>query len=434
MSNGATTNMSADSLRVLIVAENASGKSGGEAGRPFHYFRVLRSRGIEAWLVVHARCRDELMSAFPQDADRIHLVRDTWLHRILWRCGRVLPMTMRRFATGSLISLTTQAAQRHVVRQLVLQHRIDIVHKPFPISPREPSMMFNVGAPVVMGPMNGNMTYPPAFRHQESWLTRFYLSFGRAFANLLNRVIPGKRLAATLLVANQRTRRGLPAGCRGHVEEFGASGVDLSVWRPLERAASVLKCPVRFVHVGRLIHWKGVDLLLEAFKPVAENTGVKLEIIGDGPCRPALEAMSRRLGIQDRVAFTGWLLPAESSARLRAADVFITASLYDAGATVVAEAMAAGLPVIATKWCGPADSVDDSSGILVEPSSREALITGLTDAMLTLAGSEDLRERMGRAARRRAVECFDWERRVDRLLEIYRETLEHARQKAEHLV
>jgi hypothetical protein len=70
--------------RVLIVAEHASAKFGGEAVLPLHYFRVLRARGVETFLVVHERTREELETLFPNDRARIHYVRDTRLHVRLW--------------------------------------------------------------------------------------------------------------------------------------------------------------------------------------------------------------------------------------------------------------------------------------------------------------------------------------------------------------
>ena len=82
-------------------------------------------------------------------------------------------------------------------------------------------------------------------------------------------------------------------------------------------------------------------------------------------------------------------------------------------------AMAMGLPVIATGWGGPSDYVDESCGILVKPSSREALVTGFADAMAQLAQSKELRTRLGEAGYARAREHFDWDGKVDRILEIY---------------
>ncbi|MFN4243217.1 MAG: hypothetical protein ACK4PI_08265 [Tepidisphaerales bacterium] len=68
-------------MRLLIVAEDASATFGGEAVLPLHYFRLLRRRGVDVHLVVHARNRDALLRLFPHDAGRLHFVPDTWLHK-----------------------------------------------------------------------------------------------------------------------------------------------------------------------------------------------------------------------------------------------------------------------------------------------------------------------------------------------------------------
>jgi glycogen(starch) synthase len=93
----------------------------------------------------------------------------------------------------------------------------------------------------------------------------------------------------------------------------------------------------------------------------------------------------------------------------------------------VLEAMACGLPVIATAWGGPLDYLDASTGVLVEPSSRQALIAGLADAMLRLAASPALRESLGSAARQRIERDFDWDRKVDAVFAIYERALRSQR-------
>jgi glycosyltransferase involved in cell wall biosynthesis len=116
--------------------------------------------------------------------------------------------------------------------------------------------------------------------------------------------------------------------------------------------------------------------------------------------------------------------PAESAARLAQADVLVFPSLRECGGAVVMEAMAVGLPVIAADWGGPADYVGtpaDGAGVLVKPTSREAFVQGLTSEMAKLAASRELLAQMSRRARERAINVFDWEARVDRLLEVYRE-------------
>jgi glycosyltransferase involved in cell wall biosynthesis len=268
--------------------------------------------------------------------------------------------------------------------------------------------------------MNGGMSYPPAFRRSEGLFVRSFNAVGRWCSQALNRLIPGKLRAATLLAANERTRRALPRGTRGLIVELVENGVDLSVWD--SGGATDRLCDdgvVRFLFAGRLVDWKAVDLLLEAFPRVVGRVRAALDIVGEGPDRGALEAQARRLGLGDAVTFHGWLSQEELVRRLRAADVFVLPSLFECGGAVVLEAMAAGLPVVATRWGGPADYLDESCGVLVEPASREALLVGLAGAMNDLAGSEDLRRRLGRAGRERAAREFDWDRKIDRMLEIY---------------
>ena len=102
-------------------------------------------------------------------------------------------------------------------------------------------------------------------------------------------------------------------------------------------------------------------------------------------------------------------------------------SLYECGGAVVLEAMAAGLPVVATAWGGPADYLDDSCGILINPSSPDAFVADLAGAMVKLAKDPALRLCLGRAGRARVERLFDWERKVDRMLEIYASVARAAR-------
>lgn len=407
-----------NSPRVLIVAEHASAQFGGEAILPLHYFRVLRKRGIDARLIVHARTRDELSRLFRTDLDRIHFIPDTKLHLWLFRYGRLLPNTIRHFTSRWLSRLLTQLMARRIARRLVRRHQIDVIHQPIPVSPKETSVLHDLGAPLVIGPMNGGMTYPSGFGHSEGGGGTRVNDIARGFAELLNRLLPGKLRARTLLVANERTSRALPRGARGKVVTLVENGVDLALWSPRE-GAQYASGPIRFVFTGRLVDWKAVDLLIEAFQGVVAQVPATLDIIGDGPERAALERQVTEKGLTRAVTFHGWKPQAECAERLRQSDVFVLPSLYECGGAVVLEAMATALPVIATEWGGPADYLDDTGGILVPPRSRQQLVNDFRDAMVRLAKSSELREAMGNAGREKVIRCFDWERKVDRILAIY---------------
>jgi glycosyltransferase involved in cell wall biosynthesis len=82
--------------------------------------------------------------------------------------------------------------------------------------------------------------------------------------------------------------------------------------------------------------------------------------------------------------------------------------------------MASGLPCIATNWGGPADYLDPSCGILVEPTDERSLIAGFARAMKQLELDPALRAQLGTAARRRIIDgAFDWDTKIDRMLEVY---------------
>ena len=409
-------------MKVLIVAEHASLKYGGEAALPLHYFRVLRQRGIETWLIVHERTREELETLFTSDRDRLYFVSDTIWHRCLWQCSQLLPRRIADFTFGLALRLITQISQRCLAQKIVRSQKIDVVHQPILVSPKEPSSMFDLGAPVVIGPMNGGMKYPPGLS-RENPLIDWGVETGRLFANLFNTLIPGKRKATTILVANQRTKESLPTGIAGKIIEVVENGVDLSVWQTdFSPAAKTISESVKFVFVGRLVNWKAVDLLLKAFKYLSAQMPVELEIIGDGEQRSDLETLAQELNLTS-VNFTGFLAQSECAQRLQSADVMVLPSLYECGGAVVLEAMTMGIPVIATNWGGPTDYLDDSCGILVEPQSPDLFVLNLANAMLELAESPTLRQSLGQAGHQRILERFDWEVKVDTMLDIYQEAI-----------
>jgi glycogen synthase len=88
--------------------------------------------------------------------------------------------------------------------------------------------------------------------------------------------------------------------------------------------------------------------------------------------------------------------------------------------------MALGKPVIATNWGGPADYLDASCGILVEPESSAALVEGFAAAMNRLIDSPALTKSMGAAGRERVVRDFDWQRKIDQVISIYSTLIERS--------
>jgi glycosyltransferase involved in cell wall biosynthesis len=156
--------------------------------------------------------------------------------------------------------------------------------------------------------------------------------------------------------------------------------------------------PARFVFVGRLEHNKGIGYLCEAFAGLPE---AHLTIVGSGPLGDELRAKYAVPNIE----FAGRLDDAELFAGYHASDGFIFASLYEGMPTVILEAMACGLPVIATDIGAVTTMVDQDNGFVVAPASSERLADAV-HAFLALP--PEARAAMGECSRRRVEARFTW--------------------------
>ena len=419
-------------MKVLIVSANASMKMGGEASLPLYYFKLLQLRNIETWMICHERVKEELRQIFPDDRDfqRIQFVNDTTLQITVWRLSRYFPERIKDLILGQIIHIATQIQIRKIVKKQIDKLSIDIVFEPSPISPKGVSFMYGFDVPVVIGPLCGGIDFPPAFRYMDSPLSRFSMNISRVLSLFIHHLFPGKLQADALIVANSRTETALPKGYQGKIYEVVESGVDLSIWQQ-NNEKNTLKSfsneQVHFVYSGRFVDWKGIQFLLEAFKQVAPKNNAILHLIGDGILRQEIEkTLISSPYFKEKVTLHGWLSREESAKIIRQCDVFIMPSLRECGGTAILEAMALGLPVIATNWLGPASYLNSTCGILIEPTSKEGFVKGLADAMIQVSQSEELRHQMGEEGRKRILNnYFDWDAKVNRIIEIFQETLEN---------
>ncbi|WP_228059668.1 glycosyltransferase family 4 protein [Plectonema radiosum] len=413
-------------LQVVLVAENVSRRMGGESGKNLYYFHLFQERGIDLQVVCHARVREELRQEFPQDEDfdKFHFIEDNWLQKTIWRIGKLFSYRIEDLIFLQMVHWITQIRARKVVKELIKEQDIDIVFQPSPITPKGLNFMYDMGVPVVLGPLAGGVDFPPAFSYLDSKFTVVSVILGRLFSNILHQFVPGKLKAETLIVANPLTKESLPTGCKGKIYQVIECGVDLDIWQPREQPEINPEKPVHFVYLGRFVDWKGITFLIDAFKQVAEKTNAVLELVGDGELRQELEKQVVELGLENNVKFRGWMKREQASKLLCECDVFVMPSLREAGGNAVLEAMALGLPVIATKWAGPANTLHPDCGIWVEPTSIETFVDGFAQAMIKLANSPQLRRQMGEAGPKRVrTNYFDWDSKVDRIIEIFYETL-----------
>jgi sugar transferase (PEP-CTERM/EpsH1 system associated) len=171
--------------------------------------------------------------------------------------------------------------------------------------------------------------------------------------------------------------------------------------------------------IGRLDPVKNQEALLEAFARLRQrHAGLRLVIVGDGPLRGHLQSRARSLGVAGDVTFTG--SRTDTPELLRSFDVFVLPSVNEGISNTILEAMACGVPVVASGVGGnPELVVDGACGSLYDPADPQAL----QQAILPYLGDPALRERQGRAARERVVQNFSLHSMVGRYLALYDELL-----------
>jgi glycosyltransferase involved in cell wall biosynthesis len=178
--------------------------------------------------------------------------------------------------------------------------------------------------------------------------------------------------------------------------------------------------PLKLVFVGRLVPYKGADMLIEAAAPLMRQGKVKLDLVGEGPMRPQLEEQCRKLGVTEHVAMDGWVEHTHLQDRLLQSDVFAFPSIREFGGAVVLEAMAVGLIPIVVDYGGPGELVTKETGFAVEMGRPELLVSRVRQSLESLVNQPHRIVEMRDKARRRALERFTWDSKARQVQEVYR--------------
>ena len=197
------------------------------------------------------------------------------------------------------------------------------------------------------------------------------------------------------------------------------NGIDPHEFYPSEVDQDTASGKLKVICVARLLERKGIHHLLRA---IAEPHPLNLDltIVGTGPYQPELQHLASSLGLDRQVTFAAFVEHTKLAAMYRDADIFALPSQTESFGLVFAEAMASGLPVVATAVGGIPEIIREGrEGFLVEPQDHAAIRQRLE----LLLGDCALRARMSAAARQRIEEKFTWRRVALQYLEVYRDVL-----------
>lgn len=223
-------------------------------------------------------------------------------------------------------------------------------------------------------------------------------------------VIPSNSESSSLL-------QSLGLNCHPIILDTGCPDQELVVTPPKARSRG--EC--RFLYAGRLEKRKGLELALRAFTR-AVACGIpnsRFVLLGDGPDRARLELLAQELGVDSQVEFVGAVPHPDVAKHFAKADVFVFTSVRDTSGGVNLEAMCKGLPLLCIAHQGVGDITDDLCAVRVAPGPIKETIEMLADGMVALANNPERRRALGVAAIKRARECFSWDEKFDRMVEIY---------------
>ncbi|MBD0390095.1 MAG: glycosyltransferase family 4 protein, partial [Nostoc sp. C3-bin3] len=392
---------------------------------------------VDVTLITHERNKEALQRAFP-DENNIVYVSDSDLTKrylkfvdavtkfgelTIWPLYNALVYPAYEEFNNTAFNLFGDA---------VLNGEFDIVHAITPVIPRYPVKIVDVcqKTPFFIGPLNGGLPFPPGFQE----ISRKEFSFFNFLRTVGRLTIPGYRktykkadkiLSGSLYTLNWIKEYFSIEDER--IELMHENGIDPSFLKGRAKAEEQRnpgKQHLELLFVGRLVPYKGADMLIEAMNNLEPSIRekVRLTIVGDGIERDSLDQKILAYNLQDKVSITGWIPKQETLQYYSNADVFCFPSIREFGGAVVLEAMANGLPCIVIDYGGIGEYVTEGTGFKIPPVSKEYVVEQLKHHIECLAEDEKLRDQISQQAIQRAQE-YTWENKARQVVTLYEETL-----------
>jgi glycosyltransferase involved in cell wall biosynthesis len=231
------------------------------------------------------------------------------------------------------------------------------------------------------------------------------------------RVRRSLKAARAIYVSNQTTLNFLPASCHERCMIVPPNALREQPATPPVRPPRN-GAPLNLLFVGNCVATRSIPLLLEALERVP-TLPWRLFVVGKGPALDDWKKVATAKGMGEKVTFTGSVPRGELTKYYTQADVFAFPALRDSGGSGLLEAMSLGLPVVCCDWGGPAEMVDESSGIKISVRTPEETIRGFATAFERLHAEPSWREALGLAAFERVKQTFSWDHKREVLESTY---------------
>ena len=408
-------------LKILMSAFACRPDAGSEPEVGWACARTM-AQHHDVWVLTRGRYRDLIEEAMRREpVAGLHFV---YLDLPDWFLRRTKPSH-----SFQLFYYLWQFGAYFVARRLCREVGIDLIHHVTYSKYWAPSFVSLLPVPFVWGPVGGGEMMPRGFVRRYSFSGRLYERL-RDWARRIGEHDPfvkltARRSAVALATTAESAMRMRALGARS-VEVYPAIGLTQEDLDVFDSVKSSERNVVRFLSIGRLLHWKGFDLGIKAFA-VANLADAEFCIIGEGPERKRLQALAAVLGIESQIRFLGERSREETLKVIGESDVLVHPSLHESGGVVCLEAMAARRPVLCLDWGGPGLVVADGAGIRIPVFHSDQVISELAAAMSALAEDPVAREEMGRKARRHVEAKYIWAGKAARYRSIYANMMQNPR-------
>jgi len=309
-----------------------------------------------------------------------------------------------------------------VARKLHQTIGFDLAHHVTFVKYSTPSFLPLLPIPFIFGPVGGGETAPKPFWKDFSRKAKIY-EILRDAMRWIGEMDPFTRMtvrrSALAWATTDDTAKRLVAMGGKNVQVLSQVGLLPEEVEQLAQFSPSTPVPLRFISIGRFLHWKGFHLGLQAFAQAELPPEAEYWIVGKGPEAEALQGLATDLGIASQVKFFDEMPRTDLMHKLGTCLALVHPSLHDSGAFVCLEAMAAGRPVVCLDLGGPAVQVTEETGFKVSAQNPEQAIAGMAQAMKRLATEPELRVRLGMAGRERVHQHFNWATKGQFLSTVY---------------
>lgn len=404
--------VSKEKRNILLSAIACSPLLGSEDGVGWHWAIELDRLGHKVVVLTRTRFRDDI---------------EQWLidnpgSQLKFRYLDVFPGINYNGCPG-LMSYAYihlwQALAVPVAKRIVAEESINLIHHVTFAGIRLPSFLGGLGVPFIFGPVGGGEQTPPALLHAFPFKSRLKERL-RNLSNSLVRFDPMMRYTmANATIIALTTKDSVPVIPAEYSKKILISST-IGVESPPAAAQRVRDGGPVVLYAGRFVHWKGMQLGIQAFAQLrAQVPDARLIMVGDGPAAQAWRKLGAECGIADAIVWINWVSQDELVQLYRKADLFLFPSLHDSGGMVVLEAASHGLPILCLDIGGPGEMVGPQVGRQVSTKGLTELqvVADLAQALVSLVSDREALHALGDSARDWAARQT-WQDRVSNFYEL----------------